>query len=548
MTQLGQHFNQQRRNVLLITADQWRGDCLSAVDHPVVRSPHLDALAAEGVLFERHFANAVPCGPSRACLHTGMYLHNHRSGTNGTPLDRRFTNWALELRRAGYDPALFGYTHTAPDPRYMTPDDPRLGTDEGIPPGITPVVDMATHCGPWRDWLKQFGYRLPDDPAPRMGNAVAEHTTRRCRDHRYIPPITPTRFLVQSAMDYVATHARANPAGRCICPVRAHIRPGWPRNRTTRAIRCARCRRRCVATTSKPSAAPGSRAAAPERNASHTDDHAASDAAGELLRPDGGGDDNMGRLRAPQGARSMGRHADRFHVGPWRADGRPLAIRQSGLLRPVVPHSDDRRDPNGVKQGALQHSPSTWTCADDSSNGWTSRCRGSATAAACSLPARPRRRATGAPRRTGKYDFRDSGFEDAGPDARDVFAERVRGLDTKYVHFADLPPLLFDLRNDPGSWSTCAGRASAAPDGGLFAPFAVVAYATHRQTLSHSARDAADRIDGSQRTWSKGMSDLKGKVAFITGAGSGIGRGIASGSRATVRTSSLPTSTAMAQK
>ncbi len=81
----------RRRNILLITADQWRGDCLSAVGHPVVRSPHLDALAAEGVLFERHFANAVPCGPSRACLHTGMYLHNHRSGTNGTPLDRRFT-------------------------------------------------------------------------------------------------------------------------------------------------------------------------------------------------------------------------------------------------------------------------------------------------------------------------------------------------------------------------------------------------------------------------------------------------------------------------
>ena len=108
-------------NVLFITADQWRGDCLSALNHPVVRTPNLDALAAEGVLFRRHFANAVPCGPSRASLHTGMYLQNHRSGTNGTPLDARHTNWAKEAAAHGYDPVLFGYTDTSLDPRGLAP-------------------------------------------------------------------------------------------------------------------------------------------------------------------------------------------------------------------------------------------------------------------------------------------------------------------------------------------------------------------------------------------------------------------------------------------
>ena len=138
-----------------------------------------------------------------------MYLHNHRSGTNGTPLDRRFTNWALELRRAGYDPALFGYTHTAPDPRYMTPDDPRLGTDEGILPGITPVVDMATHCGPWRDWLKGFGYPLPDDHGATYGQRIHEHRDATVpRPSLYSADHTDTRFLVQSAMDYIGS-ARA---------------------------------------------------------------------------------------------------------------------------------------------------------------------------------------------------------------------------------------------------------------------------------------------------------------------------------------------------
>src|SRR6476619_2006259 len=87
-------------NVLFVTADQWRGDCLSCVGHPVVRTPNLDRLAADGVLFTRHYAQATPCGPSRASLHTGQYLMKHRSALNGTPLDARFTNLALEARAA----------------------------------------------------------------------------------------------------------------------------------------------------------------------------------------------------------------------------------------------------------------------------------------------------------------------------------------------------------------------------------------------------------------------------------------------------------------
>ena len=147
------------RNVLFITADQWRGDCLSSEKHPLVRTPHLDALASQGVRFRRHFAQAAPCGPSRASLHTGMYLQNHRSGTNGTPLDARHTNWALEARRLGYDPVLFGYTDTSQDPRTLDPDDERLRSYEGLLPGIRPVVEMTTYPHAWAEWLRALPAR-----------------------------------------------------------------------------------------------------------------------------------------------------------------------------------------------------------------------------------------------------------------------------------------------------------------------------------------------------------------------------------------------------
>ena len=58
-------------NVLFITLDQFRGDCLSAAGHPVVRTPNLDRLAAAGVRLSRHYSQAAPCAPGRASLYTG---------------------------------------------------------------------------------------------------------------------------------------------------------------------------------------------------------------------------------------------------------------------------------------------------------------------------------------------------------------------------------------------------------------------------------------------------------------------------------------------
>ncbi len=87
----------KRPNVLLITCDQWRGDSLSAAGHPVVQTPHADALAAEGVLFRRHYGGAAPCAPARACLYTGLYQMTNRVCRNGTPLDHPINRRAIAL-------------------------------------------------------------------------------------------------------------------------------------------------------------------------------------------------------------------------------------------------------------------------------------------------------------------------------------------------------------------------------------------------------------------------------------------------------------------
>ena len=155
-------------NILLITADQWRGDCLSAVGHQCVQTPNLDRLAADGVLFEQHFAQATPCGPSRASLYTGKYLHNHRSAVNGMPVDSCHSNVALEARKAGYDPVLFGYTDIFSDPNQQ-PAGSAIPSFEGVLPGMVQVSPGETsvlpdsNALPWINDLKAKGYSVLDE-------------------------------------------------------------------------------------------------------------------------------------------------------------------------------------------------------------------------------------------------------------------------------------------------------------------------------------------------------------------------------------------------
>lgn len=185
--------------MLLITLDQWRAECLSCLGHPTVRTPNLDRLAGEGVLFRRHFAQATPCGPSRASLLTGQYLSNHRAVLNGTPLAARFTNLALEARRHGYDPVLFGYTDQSPDPRELEADDPRLRTYEGVIPGFRAVVDLDETLVPWGQWLAGRGYDVPAD-VRELQRPLSDAPGSPARYHA---DDSETAFLAEAVLDWL---------------------------------------------------------------------------------------------------------------------------------------------------------------------------------------------------------------------------------------------------------------------------------------------------------------------------------------------------------
>ena len=192
-------------NVLLITLDQFRADCLSIAGHPLVRTPNLDRLAREGVRLTRHYSQCAPCSPGRASLYTGMYQMNHRVVANGTPLDRRFDNVALLARRAGYRPALFGYTDQGVDPRVTTgATDPRLSTYQGVLPGFDCLLDLSEPYSPWLDHLHEHGHAITDH--------IAALTSEPERDEA----LSITSFLTDNFLSWLESHqsAAANAADR----------------------------------------------------------------------------------------------------------------------------------------------------------------------------------------------------------------------------------------------------------------------------------------------------------------------------------------------
>ena len=103
-----------RPNILLVHADQHRWDCLGAYGHGDVRTPNIDALAADGVRWAESFCPFPVCTPSRYSLLTGLYVRQHLGGTNHSTLPAGLATFPRVLKDAGYRTKAVGKMHFTP--------------------------------------------------------------------------------------------------------------------------------------------------------------------------------------------------------------------------------------------------------------------------------------------------------------------------------------------------------------------------------------------------------------------------------------------------
>lgn len=104
-------FAQQNQpNIIFILTDDQRWDALGFAGNPIIQTPEMDKLAAEGVFYENAFVTTPICAASRASILTGLYerTHGYTFGQGDIKEPFMAQSYPAELRKAGYHTGFFG--------------------------------------------------------------------------------------------------------------------------------------------------------------------------------------------------------------------------------------------------------------------------------------------------------------------------------------------------------------------------------------------------------------------------------------------------------
>ncbi len=114
-------------NLLFILSDEHSRRVLGCYGHGMIRTPNLDRLAASGVRFSDAYCNSPICVPSRAALATGRHVHRIRFWDNAIPYDGSVPSWHHRLRDSGHEVTAIGKLH------FRSADDDNGFTEEIMP-------------------------------------------------------------------------------------------------------------------------------------------------------------------------------------------------------------------------------------------------------------------------------------------------------------------------------------------------------------------------------------------------------------------------------
>ena len=214
----------RRPNLLLITTDQQRWDSLSFHGTPGYRTPNLDRLARDGVLFDRSYCPSPVCTPARVSILTGQYPARHGAyqiGMEPVPALRGPTLGST-LAEVGYGTALIGKTHFVarhlehqhvagvenPSPDRDNPPDEFWHHHDGPYVGFQFVRHCQSHTcdhmpnAHYRAWLQKKGLDLDHLHADYRGGEDGKDCPTVGRWKKQ-PEHTQTAWITEESLDWI---------------------------------------------------------------------------------------------------------------------------------------------------------------------------------------------------------------------------------------------------------------------------------------------------------------------------------------------------------
>ncbi len=203
----------RRPNIVILMCDQLSARALPTYGHGLVKSPHIESLAARGTVFENFYSSFPLCAPARLAFMTGKFCSNIGAWDNAAQLPPEIPTFAHYLRLMGYRTCLSGKMH------FIGPDQLH-GFEERVTTDICPSDFnwTADWDDPWRtmDWFHDMKNVAGAGIAERSlqqdyDEEVAFHASRKIFDwardgddrpfllvasftHPHDPYVTPQRF------------------------------------------------------------------------------------------------------------------------------------------------------------------------------------------------------------------------------------------------------------------------------------------------------------------------------------------------------------------
>ena len=214
-----QEYNMSsKKNVIIITTDQHRFDCIAVNGNRVVQTPNIDRLATMGVSFENNYCSAPVCSPARASILTGRHARSHGLFALGyrMPDDQIPKTLPVLFEAEGYDTGIMGKVHLealeAKEAEHLDYTQPYFGFRKFH-------VTEDDPRGEYLEWIRTEHPKYYDDAVSNVSRSFAPapyvHADGSSPlDELYVSPLPEelhqTPWITQKALDFIDEEVAQN--------------------------------------------------------------------------------------------------------------------------------------------------------------------------------------------------------------------------------------------------------------------------------------------------------------------------------------------------